>query len=76
MSSIQEYFEDYEDARKLYKNALKQKVKMMRILYEIEKTIFICEHFFETGELLDSEEDFPNPDLSTDNLLRRDPSDE
>ena len=76
MSSIQGYFENYTDAQKLYKKALKQKVDMMRILYEIEKTIFICEHFFETGELLSAEDDFPDPDLSPENLLRWDPSDE
>lgn len=76
MSSIQGYFEDCEDIQGLYKKTLKQKVDMMRVLYEIEKMIFVCEHFFETGELLNAEEDFPDPDLSPENLLGQDPSDE
>ncbi len=76
MSGIQEYFENCGGVQDLYKKTLGQKVELMRVLYEIEKTIFICEHFFGTGEFLNSEDDFPDPDLSPENLLGEDPSDE
>jgi hypothetical protein len=76
VTSIQEYFEDYEEAQELYKKTLKQKAEAVEVLYYLEKIIYICEHYFETGELLDPGNDFQDPDFSLDPTLGWDLTDE